>query len=591
MTVSPPFQPSHVKFEASNYSVSDLRHSAIPNTVAQVDSRLNDPVAAVRQRSVGIALQGSIWALKIAAPERNKVAVISEQNVEMPSQKVLSTKDGAVYTTSTGAPVAQPYAAQRVGLVGPLLLQDFHHIDVIAHFDRERIPERVVHAKGAGAHGYFEVTHDITDLTCASLFKKVGNKVRATVRFSTVGGEAGSADTARDPRGFAIKLRTDEGNLDWVFNNTPIFFIRDPTKFPHFIHTQKRDPQTHLKDADMFWDYFSLNPECIHQVMILFSDRGTPDGYHNMHGYSGHTYKLVNASGKFVYVQIHLKKVGGAKTLTDAQATKLAGENPEYGIQSLFEDIEKGNFPAWDAYIQTMTTEQAEQFRYNILDLTKVWPHAQFPLRPIGRLVLNENPENYFNEIEQAAFSPSHSVPGLEPSADPVLQSRLFSYPDTHRHRLGTNYNQLPVNAPIVPVANFQRAGPMSFVSQGGRPNYQSSLVPLTYKEKSYEHVQHETWLGAAVTDLSEINELDFEQPRALWQKVFSDVDRAHFVGNVAGHLGNVKSAEVKARQLSVFAAVDQSLSDRIAVAIGAPKVQPLKAKPASEAIRFKAFA
>ncbi|CAL1711221.1 unnamed protein product [Somion occarium] len=505
----------------------------------------------------------------------------------MPSVTALKSKDGAVYTTSTGAPVAEPYAVQKIGQIGPLLLQDFHHIDLLAHFDRERIPERV-HAKGAGAHGYFEVTDDITDLTCAALFNKVGNKAPTTVRFSTVGGESGSADSARDPRGFAIKIKTEEGNLDWVFNNTPVFFLRDPSKFPHFIHTQKRDPQTHLKDADMFWDYLSLNPESIHQVMILFSDRGTPNGYHHMHGYSGHALKFVNAAGKFTYVQIHFRKDGGFKTLDNNQATKLAGENPDYGLQNLFEDIENGKPPSWTVYVQTMTPEQAEQYRYNILDLTKIWPHSQFPLRRIGKMVLDRNPENYFAEIEQAAFSPSHLVPGIEPSTDPVLQSRLFSYPDTHRHRLGPNYNQLPVNAPIVPVANFQRDGFMAINNQKFRPNYQSSLLPLTYKPKVYENAQHELWLGYANADLSYLTELDFEQPRALWEKVFDNTQKDHFVSNVAGHISGVKSPEVKARQLSVFAAVSQDLSDRIAKAIGHPAVKPLVVKPASESVRFK---
>ncbi|THG96135.1 hypothetical protein EW145_g7834 [Phellinidium pouzarii] len=506
----------------------------------------------------------------------------------MPSDQVFREKDGALYTTSNGAPVAEPYAAERIGIGGPLLLQDFHHIDLIAHFDRERIPERVVHAKGAGAHGYFEVTHDITDLCCAALFSKVGNKAKATVRFSTVGGESGSADTARDPRGFAIKLRTEEGNWDWVFNNTPVFFLRDPSKFPHFIHTQKRDPQTHLKDNDMFWDYLSQNPESIHQVMILFSDRGTPNGYHRQHGYSGHTFKWVNESGDFKYVQVHLRADGGFKTLTGPEAGELAGVNPDHGTQELFEDIEKGNFPSWTVYVQTMSAEQAESFRYNILDLTKVWPHSAFPLRPIGKLVLNENPQNYFAEIEQVAFSPSHLVPGVEPSADPVLQSRLFSYPDTHRHRLGANYQQLPVNAPIVPVANFQRDGPSTFISQGPRPNYQSSISPLTYKKKAYAGVKHELFLGHAQAFLHEITELDFEQPRALWSKAFDDTARAHLIRNVAGHIRTCKSREIVNRQLSIFAAVDQSLSDGIAKAIGVPPVKPLKVKSAAEAIPFK---
>ncbi|KAH9160944.1 catalase [Lactarius sanguifluus] len=508
----------------------------------------------------------------------------------MPSKQV-SNNDNAVYTTSNGAPVAHPYAAEKVGDHGPLLLQDFHHIDLLAHFDHERIPERVVHAKGAGAHGYFEVTHDITDLTCASLFKKVGNKARTTIRFSTVGGESGSPDTARDPRGFAIKIRTDEGNLDWVFNNTPVFFLRDPAKFPHFIHILKRDPQTHLKDPDMFWDYLSQNPESIHQVSILFSDRGTPDGYHNMHGYSGNAYKFIREDGEWVYVQIHVRADGGFKTLDNATAGKLAGENPDYGIKNLFEAIENKQYPSWTVYIQTMTPEQAESFRYNVLDLTKVWPHKEFPLRPIGKIVLDENPQNYFAEIEQSAFSPSHIVPGIEPSADPVMQSRLFSYPDTHRHRLGVNYQQLPVNAPIVPIANFQRDGFGTFVSQGARPNYQSTISPLSYREKPYSgtHHKHEVWAGHARAYLSEISELDFEQPRNLYTKVFSQTDREHFISNIAGHLGGVKSAEIKARQLSVFAAVDQGLSDAIAKAIGAPTVQPLQVAPASEVVPLRA--
>ncbi|KAG8726537.1 hypothetical protein FRC11_014997 [Ceratobasidium sp. 423] len=507
----------------------------------------------------------------------------------MPSQQVFDNKDGAVYTTSNGAPYPEPYEAQRIGQHGPLLLQDFHHLDLLAHFDRERIPERVVHAKGAGAHGYFEVTKDISNICSAAIFKKVGNRAPATVRFSTVGGESGSADTARDPRGFAIKLRTEEGNWDWVFNNTPVFFIRDPAKFPHFIHTQKRDPQTNLKDADMFWDYLSQNPESIHQVMILFSDRGTPDGYRHQHGYSGHAFKWYNDNGEFHYVQVHCIKQGGFKTLTQEKAGELAGSNPDYGTQDLFGAIERGEAQKWDVFIQTMTPEQAENFRYNVLDLTKIWPHKEFPMKPIGTLVLDRNPENYFNEIEQVAFSPSHLVPGVEPSADPVLQSRLFSYPDTHRHRLGVNYQQIPVNAPLCPVANFQRGGFMSVVSQGARPNYQSSIAPLTYKKGSKVTKQHEIFEGAAVADLSEITELDFEQPRALWQKVMNDDAKERFVQNVAGHLGNAKSGEIKARQLSVFAAVDQNLSDRIAKAMGVPTVKPLPVKPASEAVRFKA--
>lgn len=350
----------------------------------------------------------------------------------------------------------------------------------------------------------------------------------------------------------------------------------------------------------MFWDYLSQNPESIHQIMILFSDRGTPDTYHQQHGYSGHTFKWLKDDGSFVYVQVHVRADGGFKTLDNATAGRLAGENPDYGIQALFETIEAGKFPTWTVYIQTMTPAQAESFRYNILDLTKVWPHAEFPLRPIGKLVLNENPQNYFAEIEQAAFAPAHVIPYIAPSADPVLQSRLFSYPDTHRHRLGANYQQLPVNAPLTPVANFQRDGPATFISQGNRPNYQSSIQPLTYAgrkgtmESSAKDqelaAKHESFIGGAWRDLTEITELDFEQPRAMWSKVWDDVAREKYVQNVAAHFGGVKSPEVKARQLSVWAAVDQGLSDRIARAVGHPPVKPLQVKPASEAVKFRAL-
>ncbi|GAA6031215.1 hypothetical protein JCM8097_004066 [Rhodosporidiobolus ruineniae] len=507
----------------------------------------------------------------------------------MPTEEVFRKPDLATFTTSQGRPVEQPYAAERAGRNGPLLLSDFNLIDILAHFDRERIPERVVHAKGGGAHGYFEVTHDITDLTCADLFKKIGTKVRASVRFSTVGGESGSADTARDPRGFAIKLRTPEGNWDQVYNNTPVFFLRDPTKFPHFIHTQKRDPQTHLKDADMFWDYLSQNPEAFHQVMILFSDRGTPDGYRKMHGYSGHTHKLVKEDNSFVYAQFHYICDQGISTFTNEQATKIAGENPDYANEDLFRAIERGEYPSWTLYVQTMTPEQAEQFEFNVLDLTKIWPHKEYPLRPVGKLVLNENPQNYFAEIEQIAFAPSHLIHGVEPTADPVLQSRLFSYPDTHRHRLGANYSQLPVNAPINPPANWQRDGPMAFYNQGNRPNYASTIQPLTFQRNPYDVSEHEQFMAGAVADLSTVTELDFVQPRALYEKVFDETQREHFVHNVSGHIAGVKSEEIKKRTIACFTAVSEDLGRRIAKALNVPPVPALKVAPASEAVRFRA--
>ncbi|KAK4702110.1 catalase, partial [Phenoliferia sp. Uapishka_3] len=507
----------------------------------------------------------------------------------MPTQSVFDTVDGATYTTSQGAPVTEPYAAERVGPNGPLLLQDFHLIDLLAHFDRERIPERVVHAKGSGAHGTFTVTHDITDICHANIFSKIGNTCSVSSRFSTVGGESGSADTARDPRGFSFKLRTEEGNWDNVYNNTPVFFIRDGAKFPHLIHSHKRDPQTHLKDADMFWDFTVQNPESAHQYMILFGDRGVPDGFRFMHGYAGHTHKLRNKAGDFVYAKFVWRCDQGTKFFTHEEATKLAGENPDYSHQDLREAIDRKEFPSWTLQVQTMTAEQAESFRYNILDMTKVWSHKDFPLRTIGQVVLDKNPENYFAEIEQIAFSPSHTIPGVEPSADPVLQARLFSYPDTQRHRLGVNYAQLPVNAPINPVANFQRDGFMAFNNQGSRPNYQSSIQPLTYRPAPYTTSKHEQFLGAATADLSFVTELDFEQPRDLWTRVYDEAAKTRFVNNITGHLSAVKSAEIKSKVLAMFGAVSPDLGSRMAKALGHAEVAPLKVASASEATQFRA--
>lgn len=394
-----------------------------------------------------------------------------------------------LYATSNGVPYPHPYEAQRVGENGPLLLQDFHLVDLLSHFDRERIPERVVHAKGAGAHGYYKTTDSLEDLCMADIFKQ-GNTCPVTVRFSTVGGESGSHDCARDPRGFSIKFRTAEGNWDAVANNTPVFFLRDPAKFPHFIHTQKRHPATHLTHADdstVFWDYASQNPESVHQFMILFGDRGIPDGYRKMHGYHGHTHKLVNKNGDWVYTQLHFKSKQGTAFITQEDSFNYG---PDYSTKDLFQAIEKGDFPGWDVMVQTMTAKEAETLweeqKINIFDLTHVWPHGQFPLRKVGEFFLNENVKNYFAEIEQVAFNPAHLVPGIEPSADPVLQSRLFSYPDTHRHRIGANYQQLPVNAPRVPYrfGNFQRDGNMAFYNQGSRPNYLSSIEPISFRNR-----------------------------------------------------------------------------------------------------------
>ncbi|KAI5794391.1 catalase [Peziza echinospora] len=493
-------------------------------------------------------------------------------------------KDSPVYTASNGCPVFNPNASQRVGQHGPLLLQDFHLIDSLAHFDRERIPERVVHAKGAGAYGEFELTHDISDLTSADIFTgPIGKKTKALARFSTVGGEKGSADSARDPRGFAIKFYTEEGNLDWVFNNTPIFFLRDPSKFPLFIHTQKRHPQTNLKDATMFWDYLSNNQEAVHQVMHLFSDRGTPYSYRHMNGYSGHTYKFTKPDGSFTYVQIHLKTDQGSKTFTNDEAGKLASENPDWHTEDLFSAIERGEHPSWTVYAQTMTPEQAEKFNYSVFDLTKVWPQKEFPLRPFGKLRLNKNPENYFAEIEQAAFSPSHLVPGWEPTADPVLQSRLFSYPDTHRHRLGVNYQQIPANCPLRSFNPFQRDGAMAgltpFNNGGSQPNYTSSFRPITYAAHTSNASAHETWVGQATSFAWNVTDADYAQANGLWEVLGrTPGQQDNFVNNVAGHLKAAKDV-VRKNTYSMFRKVNPELGRRIEQATEAEAKKDLQAK------------
>ena len=469
-----------------------------------------------------------------------------------------------------------PYEAQRVGENGPLLLQDFHLIDLLSHFDRERIPERVVHAKGSGAHGFFECTNPIPELTSADVFSTKGKKCPVTARFSTVGGESGSHDLARDPRGFSVKMRTEQGNWDIVANNTPVFFLRDPAKFPHFIHTQKRDPSTHLTHADdstMFWDYLSNNPESIHQVMILMGDRGIPDGYRFMHGYYGHAIKLVPENGDWVYCQLHMKSQQGTKFITQEDS---ANYSPDYSQKDLFEAIEKGDYPKWSVEIQTMTPKEAEELwekqKINVFDLTHVWPHKQFPLRKVGEFTLNENAINYFAEIEQVAFNPSHMPPGIEPSADPVFQSRLFSYPDTHRHRIGVNYQQLPVNAPRTgfKFGNFQRDGQMAFYNQGARPNYLSSIEPIQFRERTVDlDKTHGHFIGDAITFLSELRPEDFNAPRALWEKVFDDGAKDRFINNVAGKMEVCPNKEILKRQIAIFREVHPDIATRLEKATG----------------------
>ncbi|KAA0724623.1 Catalase [Triplophysa tibetana] len=437
-----------------------------------------------------------------------------------------------VLTTGGGVPIGDKLNSMTAGPRGPLLVQDVVFTDEMAHFDRERIPERAVHAKGAG-----QLTHDISRYCKAKVFEDVGKRTPIAVRFSTVAGEAGSADTVRDPRGFAVKFYTEEGNWDLTGNNTPVFFIRDAMLFPSFVHTQKRNPQTHLKDADMVFDFLSLRPESLHQVSFLFSDRGIPDGFRFMNGYGSHTFKLVNSEGNPVYCKFHFKTDQGIKNLTVEKAAQLASTDPDYAIRDLFNAVANGSFPSWSFYIQVMTFEQAENWKYNPFDLTKVWPHTDFPLIPAGRMVLNRNPVNYFAEVEQLAFDPSNMPPGIEPSPDKMLQGRLFSYPDTHRHRLGANYLQLPVNCPYrARISNYQRDGPMCLTdNQGGAPNYYPNSFSAPDTQARFVESKFQT-----SPDVARYNSADDDnvtQVRTFFTEVLSEDERGRVCQNMAGHL------------------------------------------------------
>ncbi|XP_042227583.1 catalase-like [Homarus americanus] len=444
-------------------------------------------------------------------------------------------------TTAHGCPLSDKLNSLTVGARGPILLQDIQLLDEMAHFDRERIPERVVHAKGAGAFGYLEITHDITKYTKAKLFSEIGKRTPLVVRCSTVGGESGSSDTARDPRGFAVKFYTEDGNWDLVGNNTPVFFIRDPILFPSFIHTQKRNPVTHLKDADMFWDFITLRPESTHQVSFLFSGRGTPDGYRHMNGYGSHTFKLVNDKGEAVYCKFHYKTDQGIKNLSAKRADELCGSDPDYAIRDLYNAICSGNYPSYTMYIQVMTLQEAEKCKFNPFDLTKVWPHAEFPLMPVGRLVLDRNPKSYFAEVEQLAFSPANLVPGIEPSPDKMLQARLFAYNDTHRHRLGANFTQIPVNCPYrARVKNYQRDGPMTVDSnQECAPNYYPNSFSGPCDCKSFG--ESKFTVQGDVTRYNSEDEDNFTQAGIFYKKVLNEEERHDLVENIANHLINAQ--------------------------------------------------
>jgi catalase len=477
--------------------------------------------------------------------------------------------DSPTSTTETGAPAASDAFSLSVGADGPLLLHDHHFIGQMAHFNRERVPERNVHAKGGGAFGFFEVTEDISALTKAAVFQP-GVKTETLLRFSSVAGEQGSADTVRDPRGFALKFYTTQGNYDLVGNNTPVFFIRDPMKFPHFIRSQKRLPDSGVRDNNMQWDFWTLNPESAHQVTWLFGDRGTPRTWRQMNGFGSHTYLWVNPAGEKHWVKYHFKTDQGVDCFTAEQAAAMASEDPDFHRRDLFDAIARAEYPSWTLSVQVMPYQAARTYRFNPFDLTKVWPHGDYPLVKVGRLVLNRNPENFFAQIEQAAFEPSALVPGIGVSPDKMLLGRMFAYADTHRYRIGPNYLQLPVNQPKVPVNTYAFDGAMRYHHTGTQPVYAPNSYGGPAPDGGEDHGWHADgeMVRAAYTLRAEDD--DFGQPGTLVRLVMDDAQRARLVGNVVGHLRAGVSAPVLERAVAYWRSIDKAVGDRIATAVGA---------------------
>jgi catalase len=477
-------------------------------------------------------------------------------------------------TTESGMPVADNQNSQTAGSGGPILMQDHHLLEKLAHFNRERIPERVVHAKGSGAYGYFEVTADVTKWTKAKFLGTVGKRTEVFARFSTVAGEKGSADTLRDPRGFAVKFYTEEGNYDLVGNNTPVFFIRDPLKFPDFIHSQKRDPYTNIQEPDNAWDFFSLSPEATHQFTILFGDRGIPATYRHMDGFGSHTFQWVNAKGEVFWVKYHFKTDQGIKNLFAEDAARIAGMDADHHQRDLLNAIDRGEFPSWTVKVQIMPAAKAANYRYNPFDLTKVWPNSDYPQMTIGRMVLDRNPENYFAEVEQSAFNPAHFVPGIGPSPDKMLQGRLFAYGDTHRHRIGANNTQLPVNRPhAAPVADYQRDGALRFDGNSGRAkNYEPNSFsgPAQTNQPTWAPMEVHGLAGSHAAE-HHPEDNDFVQAGALY-RLMSEDEKQRLAANIAGSLGLVSKNEIIERSIAHFRTADPDYGDRVGKAVAAKR-------------------
>ncbi|MDF4253531.1 catalase [Streptomyces sp. WMMB303] len=474
-------------------------------------------------------------------------------------------------TTEAGAPVADNQNSQTAGVGGPVLVQDQHLLEKLAHFNRERIPERIVHARGAGAYGKFTVTADVTEYTRAKFLSEIGKETEVFLRFSTVAGNLGAADAVRDPRGFALKFYTEEGNYDLVGNNTPVFFIKDAIKFPDFIHTQKRDPYTGSQEPDNVWDFWGLSPESTHQVTWLFGDRGIPASYRHMNGYGSHTFQWTNEAGEVFWVKYHFKTDQGIRTLTAADADALAGKDPDSHQRDLRESIEKGDFPTWTVQVQIMPAAEAANYRFNPFDLTKVWPHEDYPPIEIGKLELNRNPRNIFAETEQSVFSPHHFVPGIGPSPDKMLQGRLFAYGDAHRYRVGINADLLPVNEPKATQARtYGRDGLMYDGRHGGAKNYEPNSFGAPTE------TGRPLWQHASVSGTTEdhpaaahAEDDDFVQAGNLY-RLMSEDEKQRLIDNLAGNIAGVSRDDIAQRAIENFRKADPDYGKRLEAAVQA---------------------
>lgn len=467
-------------------------------------------------------------------------------------------------TTNEGQAWANNQNSQTAGARGPVLVQDYQLLEKLAHFNRERIPERVVHAKGAGAKGYFELTRDMSDYTMAGLFNGLGKKTSVITRFSQVAGEAGYPDTYRDVRGFAVRFYTDEGNYDIVGNNTPVFFINDALKFPDFIHSQKRDPKTHARSQDMQWDFWSLSPESVHQVTMLMSDRGIPASYRMMHGYGSHTFKWVNKQGEQFWVKYHFKTNQGVRNLSNEVAEELRGKDTDYLQNDLYNAIEDQDYPSWTVAVQIVPYKAGLDYPQDIFDVTKVISQKDYPLIEIGQMVLNENPKNNFEDIEELAFSPANFVPGIEASPDKLLQGRLFGYKDAARYRLGANYEQLATNRPKNEVHNYERDGLMA-QNQNSDVNYEPNSLGGPEEDRHAE--VHGDVLDGNIGNYS-VNEDYYTAAGKLYRLLPTD-EKVRLIENIKLNLGQVKDIEIKIRETKQFYQADKEYGTRVAEALG----------------------